>query len=621
MRFCLLFSLSVFFFLPSTINAQQTARKIFERAQTTHSLDSASMLYEEAILQARKSEKHNFADSVLFSLGKKYVSKGKLMMAREVAERGLERNNPGYKSNMTAGFYNMKAITFHHMSDLDSALIYYLKAVAELEARKDTLKAATIRFNIGNIFLSYKDWEQANEHFLIMLNAIERYNDSTYLAGVLSSLSATQFEMGNEQKSKEYAEKALKIAKGRNDALGQMLSLRQLGQIANSNNNLEQAIDDYQQALSIAEMIGMPYYLALINMNLCGAYGKAGEIEAAIKTGEKSLEYSDDPGFATQLPMAYRLLSEAYEYKGDYENAFRHLSLSTELRDQEITEENKKIVNELLVKYETEKKDRQIVEQKLKIAEKEKQNFIYLAAVLFSLLIIAFLIWFIGLRQRLNKARIKQMEQQKEQELLLAIVEGEEMERKRIATALHDGLSNVLFTVKLSLSSIENLNPVASEKLNKNIDLLDEVREDTRRLSHNLMPMDLENKSLVDAFGSYINRLNETSPKIDLFFQSFGKKSVEFSSSRKILLFRAVQEIVGNALKHAHAKEIAVQLFHEEKQMKITIEDDGKGFNPDQSSKGQGLRSLKQRIKLMNGTFDVDTTINKGTMVTICINY
>src|SRR5690606_18888867 len=126
-------------------------------------------------------------------------------------------------------------------------------------------------FNIGNIFLSYHDWHQANENFIIMLDACLTYNDSTYLAGVYSALSASQFELGNLEQSLEYAEYALETAEIRSDLFGQMLAKRQLGKLAVNDEDVELALEYYSEALAIAEMIKMPYYLALIQMNLSEA--------------------------------------------------------------------------------------------------------------------------------------------------------------------------------------------------------------------------------------------------------------------------------------------------------------------------------------------------------------
>lgn len=614
--------LSTFFLLlANLLSGQPTPEGLLDIAESTKSLDSAVVLYEKAFDEAFKKGKENFADSVLFALGKRYIGAGKLQEAREVADRGLGLYQGEKESPLASGFYNITAITFHHMHELDSALTYYLKAVEVLEAKNDTLKAAFIRFNIGNIFLSYRDWHQANEHFEILLDANIKYKDSTYLAGVLSALSATQFEMGNLKQSEIYAHNALEVAMKRKDALGQMLALRQIGQLANSNGDIEAAIKNYLQALSIAEKIGMPYYLALIKMNLCEAYSKSGNFDEAISVGTASLEHAKDPGFSTQLPTVYRYLSEAYEGNKDYKNALKYLNLATELKDETSSEENKKIVNELLVKYEAEKKDRRIAEQKLDISENKKRNNLYLSLGSIALLIIFFLLGMLWLRRKLNKSRLKQLEQEKEQEFLLAIVEGEEQERGRISNALHDSISNILFNCKLSLSSLLNVIPAYAGKIGENISLLDNVREETRRMSHNLLPLDLDKNSLSNALKTYIDRINDSTPEVEVFFQSYGEEKNKLSGKRKMILFRAIQELTGNAVRYANAKEIATQLFFEADHLKISIEDDGKGFEPKQSQSGQGLSLLENRIRLINGSCFLESTPGKGTQVNITVNY
>ena len=608
------FSLSLFILSVSSF-AQQ--KKTFENlAKKAKTPDSAIYYYKKAL----GASTNKGIDSLHFSLGKQYVVSGKLELARALADSSIAAIQKSKNNRLLAGFYNLKAATHHHQNQFDTALTYYLKAIKILEQQNDSLKAASIRFNIGNIFLSFQDYAKAEEQFEAMLSAILKYNDSTYLSGVLSALSAAQFELGKLDLSEESAKKALQISGIRKDILGQMLALRQLGQLEKSKNKLDASIQYFEKALFIAEKIQQPYYLALIQMNLCDAYQKNGMADEAISAGLASLQFAKNPGFATQLTSVYRSLSEAFSQKDDYSNAYKYLKKLAKINDEELNKENKGIANELMVKYETEKKDRQILQQKLSLKTEKAQTQFYISIAIVALLGVLFLIGLLLLRSKLNKSRIAQIEQQKQQAILMANAEGEERERLRLSTAIHDGLSNILFNCKLSLSTLkETLPPETANQLQENIKQIDSAREESRLIAHNLMPPQMKENSLPVLLEKYIEQLNTSIKQVRLLFQTGGEENNLLSNDYKTLLFRIVQELVGNSLKHANASEIAIQLFFENSGLRITIEDDGVGFDLSTLKKGQGLTSISARLELINGSMEIESSVDRGTFVNLNI--
>ncbi len=607
----------IFLFCLFNLNAQEKAKDILAKAESIQNSDSAIILYNSAY-KAAQNEKNNFIlDSITFSIARRYIGMGQLDTARAIATQVINKY-PNDKNNLLAsGFYNLIAATYHHQNKLDSASTYYIKAIKILELNKDTLKAAKLRFNLANVFLSYKDYEQASKEFTRSINIFKQYGDSSILAGAISALASSQLELGEVEKAKKLTQEGLKISLSRKDIVGEMLSYRQFGQIAEHDSLLDSSLVNFTKAYNLALKIQLPYYISMVEMNLCEIYSELGDASNSMLFCQKSLKAVENNQFSSHLKVLYTNLSKSYALNGDFESALEYANKASRIREEELSEDNKEIVNELLIKYESEKKDRQILEQKLNIAQKDRQNFIYASIAVISIIAIGILILLYYYRNKLNKARIIQINQEKEREVLKAILSGEEGERNRLAVDLHDGISNLLFSCKLSLSSIKSKEPEVNSKLNENLTLLDSIREESRRMSHNLMPPNFSTDNLAVVFNEYINRISDATPGIHIGFQFFGENNFSIDDKLKLILYRAMQELVGNALKYANATEIEVQLFQQTDRLLIAIEDNGKGFEKETLTKGKGLMSLETRLSSINATIDIDSSLGRGTSANI----
>lgn len=200
-----------------------------------------------------------------------------------------------------------------------------------------------------------------------------------------------------------------------------------------------------------------------------------------------------------------------------------------------------------------------------------------------------------------------------------SIIEGEEKERKRFARELHDGLGAVLATVKMQISGIPQKFPEvqASQTYQKAETLIDNACRTVREISHDLMPYVLEQQGLFPAIEDMCQNLS-SHHKIYFNFISYGEES-ELSDVLKITLYRITQELLKNIIKHAQATDVIVQLTIEENEIILIVEDDGIGFDPSIYQKGIGIENIQSRAKYLNGSLDIDSTINQGSTFTIQI--
>ncbi len=182
---------------------------------------------------------------------------------------------------------------------------------------------------------------------------------------------------------------------------------------------------------------------------------------------------------------------------------------------------------------------------------------------------------------------------------------------------MHDSVGQMLSLVKLNLSGIEASETLRNSGTNKLIQqtsaLLDESIDEVRTISHNLMPPDLTSKSLTEIAENVLNRNGLTYQ-----FHTYGV-SDNLSEAIKFTLYRIIQEITHNIIKHASARQITMSITQTDDGINLMVEDDGIGFNVGLVNSGLGLKNIHSRVKLLNGYFDVDSSLNRGTIYNITI--
>lgn len=195
--------------------------------------------------------------------------------------------------------------------------------------------------------------------------------------------------------------------------------------------------------------------------------------------------------------------------------------------------------------------------------------------------------------------------------ILRTIVETQENEQKRVAEDLHDSLGQELSTVQMLISTLKSNKTHQEELLDSCLEILGTSITNLRDICFNLMPSALQNYGLFSALEQLVRRLESHSPlKIKLVADdniSIKNKSLE------VVLYRIIQEFINNTIKHACAKNIKIELYHRNNRITLVIQDDGKGFDIDQVSDGNGLSNMESRAKAYNGDFLLFSTPNKGT--------
>ncbi len=362
---------------------------------------------------------------------------------------------------------------------------------------------------------------------------------------------------------------------------------------------------------------------------LCDIYNRGNKYSESLKLllkVEEKLKKGDDIDDEIEN---FKRLSDVYHQLGNDAKAYEFIEKHHHFKDSIFQNEMKLKIAEMEIKYESVEQEKEIASQKLDISEKSKQRTALLGGIGVLSLGIIFVLLFFRNKLKYQKTISSQKEQIKDQEInelknqnkLLAMssmLEGQEAERSRIAKDLHDGLGSLLSNVKAHFSVIQTeIEKMENMNLYKKAnEMIDEACVEVRRIAHNMVPQSIETSGIIGAIADLGANLKQQG-----FECSFEVKDIpdDFPEQRSIMLFRIIQELVQNIVKHAKAKEIFLQVLKHESYLSIIVEDDGMGFDLKAAigKNNLGLRSVESRVKFLNGEVQFDSVLGKGTTVNI----
>jgi signal transduction histidine kinase len=223
-------------------------------------------------------------------------------------------------------------------------------------------------------------------------------------------------------------------------------------------------------------------------------------------------------------------------------------------------------------------------------------------------------------QHQLHRQQIRELEMDKQLIAVDSMLKGQEDERSRLAKDLHDGLGGLLSGVKFSLSNMKEnlfLNPDSMVVFERSLDMLDTSIKELRRVAHNMMPEMLTKFGLDEALKEYCNNVNATK-LLTVKYQSLGMGARQ-EKATEIIVYRIVQELVTNILKHASASEAFIQVIRDNDRLNIVVDDNGRGFDISalEKSGGAGWTNIRSRVEYLKGQMDLHSEPGKGTLVNI----
>ncbi|MBL7738108.1 MAG: sensor histidine kinase [Chitinophagaceae bacterium] len=478
-------------------------------------------------------------------------------------------------------YYNISA-TFNTLKNLPKADEYIDKAIAIARSYKSTITIANYMQQKAHNFYENGDTEKALRIRLENVQELEAGNFSkTPLQGAYQNIAQEYFELGKMDSSEIFAQKSLRTAEELGITNGIANANWQLGRIATKEKKFKKA-EEY--------------------LNKCSAYFLQSEAP------DTKRSYYD---VMSQLMVATGRYKEAYQYFKTYHD----------LTDTVLNSERTNQFSELEAKYQSEKKDSQIKLQQAEIQRKNTFNYILIggAATLFIISLLSYRTY--RQRQKLQKQRIAELETEKQLAATEAVLKGEEQERTRLAKDLHDGLGGMLSGIKYSLNTMKGnlvMTPENAQAFERSIDMLDSSIKEMRRVAHNMMPEALVKFGLDTALRDFCNDINQ-SGALKVSYQSIGLENAVVEQTTAITIYRIVQELLNNTIKHAAATQAIVQVSKADGLLSVTVEDDGRGFDTGilSRAKGIGWSNIQNRVEFLKGKLDVNSHKEKGTSVLI----
>ena len=457
---------------------------------------------------------------------------------------------------------------------------YLKRALRYFERTHNIPKIIECRLAIANSTIKKEPVPKPLFTELRNIEQLSRQVGERYFQAYAMNLLANSYSLAKQPDSAQYfAKRSLLLA--HQLRVNWLIGLNHfyLGIVEQFKDNSRQAIVEYQQSYQIASVEKNISMLRELSRHSADSYSRLGDYKNAYAASMRAL---------------------------DYTNQFYYSEQTKSIRLQELNSQIKTLA----------------VEKKL--AEEQSRHQYLINLTLISFLIISVLgvvaLIFLRRQQRLISHQQTVIAQQQIRDLelksLRAMIEGQEGERSRIARELHDGLGIQLSRIKLFVEAHQELLPASvKEPLNQ---FLDEACTETRLISNDLRPYTLSTFGLIPALDDLVQKLNLVN-QTTLTLEHYGPVPV-LGDEASVMIYRVVQELLNNALKHAHAQKITVQVMTNTETTLISVDDDGQGGDFDaMSAKGNGIANIHSRIAYLGGQVIWQSKPGKGTSVMISL--
>lgn len=597
----------------------------------SNKVDSALFYIEAA---KKLSEKLSYKMGVLnyyINMHSVFVEKGKYDSSLIFIRQGLSLALKAGEKKETAICYENISSSYHYLLKLDSCTFYDLKALELFEALNERNELVIL---YGNLCESYSEQHQYKKAIEFGLKAQklskEGFGDDNDLIYVLYGLSETYLKLHQNDSAQIFANECLQLCKKEKNYTIEQLIWANIILIKINEKKYNEIMPVVNKMKELGKEFNTQEYTAQLNYNYCLAYFYTGKTKLAQDYALAALKISEPNQFSFISKNCYTMLDKIEVVLGNYNLADRYGAMRDSISNVQINQETLKNIQGLEAKYQNEKKENEILKLQQDNQKKSLLNKIFIGSIA-----ALFLVAFLGYRNFKNKQHIAQqteeIQQQKITELekdkqlsaIDSMLKGQEEERSRIAKDLHDGLGGLLSGTKLSFMNIKEnlvLTPENVILFDKSINMLDNTISDLRKVAHNLMPEALVKFGLTDAVKDFCDSI-QSSSVMQVQYQQFGENR-KLTNTAEVFAYRIIQELVNNAVKHAQAKNILIQLSITTDKISIAVEDNGKGFdkNVPPQSKGAGMDNINYRVQYFNGTIDINTSPGNGTSINIELN-
>ncbi|MBX2925132.1 MAG: hypothetical protein KF746_23225 [Chitinophagaceae bacterium] len=564
-----------------------------------------------------------------YVLSDTWLNLGNYEKAKSMLDESERMYSSPENSAKLGKIYNARGNWYYMQSDMWNASHYYSKAVDIFQQLKDTVRIIIPYQNLIASLGETKNYERAISLSKKLLKTLEDRKDSLRMAATYQHLIINYLALQNPDEAYAYIPPLLSFAETTLEYNIKSEAYNIAGKYYVEKKQYDTAISYYKKAIATA--LKDNYQTSLYNLSIGEAYLRKGDLSNAGQHLQLAEQQSQKANSRDIFYRVSEVWSEYYERKKDYRNAFTYLQEFTKLNDSFLVAETRQYAAQLEAVYENNKKETEIRTLKTEQLEKteairHRNNILYVAG---GFLLLAAIALVLQIQNARNKRRLLEQEKQLQSEKILALqreqqvsslqsmITGQETERTRIARDLHDGLGGVFSTVKMYFSSLQHENPglAQSPLFVKSFEMVDNASGELRRIAHNLMPEVLMKLGLINAIQDMCNSI-QAGRLLRISLQAYSMEK-RLNNNIEIMLYRIIQELLNNIIKHAEASEVIIQFNRHSDRLTITIEDNGKGFDVEQATSANhaGIDTVKSRVNYLNGEMSIESNKNVGTTV------
>jgi two-component system, NarL family, sensor kinase len=533
-----------------------------------------------------------------------YQSNGNHIQACKSAHQSIScLPNDFSNDTLKAMTFNSLGNSYKNTSIFDSAAFYYTSALKIFEAYANGIGANGTRVNMAGL---YNEHQQPDSALQLTKKIID--------ADVPLKMKLIAWHTrANAYIQKKIVDSALAIDyriigtyKNGNECILLSPFYNNIAMTADEKGQLDTALFYCRLSYHIDSSNGNKRNMAANLMARADIFTRQNQLLSAKAELQKALLFLNTINSERLQSEVYNQLANIAQKEENTFDVMRYKDSSLAVFKRINKVEVDKKIAEYNLEYDTEKKNTLIEKQQLKL----KNSTILLASVIMGFLLLAVLMFHFFQNHR-KKQKLNLLQQQEQASLLM--IDAEQKERMRIARELHDGIGQKLTVLRLYAS-------IEEEKNKKNIELLDSTIKDVRDLSHNLMP-EILNLGLFKALKSLCDMINQSEKVTCELIYDEAAAAVMFSKEIEMSVYRIVQEVINNMLKHAQATKITVRLLKGENNYRIYIQDNGVGFQVKSihQSKGIGWSNIFTRAKIINAEIELDSS-SKGTNIQLNIH-
>lgn len=508
-------------------------------------------------------------------------------------------------------------VAYYFKGQYEKAASLYYEAITVFEKRGEKKQLALALNDLAKLYRKTRDLDKALLYYDRARQLFTDLRDSSGIQMILNESGVVYEYKENFPEAIRHYEASLQIARALNDKVGIAYALSFIAGVYTIQKNYTAAEKYLKEVLSIRESLKDTFTIALTHTDLGVLYSAKGDYGNAIQNLTLSNKVAEELKYPELQSSNYRELSTVANNSGNYQAALDYYKKYTAIRDSLFTVEKTKQITELNTRYETEKKEQQILLQQSELNQKN----LAMAGIALLVILASLLSYSYYHRYQLKQKAAMQAEIMHQQEIAArAVLEAEERERQRIAKDLHDGVGQTMSAAKMNLSAFENElhfnNPEQRRKFERIITLVDESCKEVRAVSHNMMPNALLKSGLAAAIREFTDKIDHSVLKITLHSEGLQER---MDTNFETVLYRVIQECVNNVIKHAKANHLDISLIKDKDGISATVEDNGKGFDTNDRNvfNGLGLKNIRTRIEYLKGSVEYNSRPGKGTLVAI----